>query len=247
MTRIHVTHVPAPGTQLEVQGDEAHHLTRVVRAGVGDVVRVFDGAGTEWQARVVSIGRQSAVLAIDRVVASVAEPAVIVTLGIAVLKGDQMDTVIRDATVMGASVIVPLATDHVTVPARAWRDDAAGRRWRRVAIAAAKQCGRAVVPEIAAVTPFARVAELSRPAMTLACLEPSAAGPETIRALDWKTLPRPASALLLIGPEGGWSPAETAGMVAQATHPLSLGPRTLRAESAPAVALTLLWATWGWT
>jgi len=239
--------VTAGATKVEVRGDEAHHLSRVVRARVGDMVGVFDGRGHEWRGRVDTITKQSVVLDLgpDGEVTAVPEPGVHVTLAVGVLKGDQMDTVVRDATVMGVSAIVPIATDHVTVPARAWRDDGAAARWHRVAVSAAKQCQRAVVPSIAGVVSLAELWVEPRQATVLACVEPRAAGLLTDAA--WQTLARPASVLLLVGPEGGWSAAEVVQIGAHGGHAVSLGPRTLRAESVPAVAMTALWSTWGWT
>jgi len=245
MTRVYMPDVTAGATRVEVRGDEAHHLARVVRIRVGDVIGVFDGRGREWRACVAEVTKQSVVVILDGEVPAVSEPAVQVTLAFGVLKGDQMDSVVRDATVMGVSAIVPLATDHVTVPARAWRDDGATARWHRVAVAAAKQCQRAVVPNISGVLPFAELWAATRPDMVLACVEPAAAGGPTGPA--WQTLARPASVLLLVGPEGGWSAAEVAEIHAQGGHAVSLGPRTLRAEAVPAVAMATLWSTWGWT
>jgi 16S rRNA (uracil1498-N3)-methyltransferase len=245
MTRVYMPDVTAGATKVEVRGDEAHHLARVVRIRVGDTIGVFDGRGREWRAHVDEVTKPSVVVTLGEEVPAVVEPSVHVTLAIGVLKGDQMDTVVRDATVMGVSAIVPLATDHVTVPARAWRDDGATARWHRVAVAAAKQCQRAVVPTVSGVVPFAELWAAPRPDMVLACVEPAAAGGPTGPA--WQTLARPASVLLLVGPEGGWSPAEVAEIHAHGGHAVSLGPRTLRAEAVPAVAMATLWSTWGWT
>lgn len=256
MRRVYIPDVSEGDVRLEVGGDEAHHLARVVRVRVGEAVSVFDGCGREWRARVDAVGRQTVGLLLDGEVTPVVEPPVMVTLGIGVLKGDQMDAVVRDATVMGVATIAPLVTDHVTVPHRAWRDDGARARWERVAIAAAKQCGRAVVPTITPVTPLAQVwgerspdtrAEARVLRQTLVCIEPAAAtGHSAFAATDWRTTVRPAAALLLVGPEGGWSPAELTVMAEQHVHVVSLGPRTLRAEAVPAVAMTMLWSVWGW-
>jgi 16S rRNA (uracil1498-N3)-methyltransferase len=169
----------------------------------------------------------------------VAEPAVSITLGVGLLKGDQMDAVVRDATVLGASRIVPMLTQHVTVPERVWAREKLEARWLRVAIAAAKQCGRAVVPEIAAVTPMDDVIAGAGEVVRVVCVEPAHGG--TATGLG----PKPAAALLCIGPEGGWSAAELARLSPGARQ-LSLGPRTLRAELAPVVALTAVWSAWGW-
>jgi 16S rRNA (uracil1498-N3)-methyltransferase len=245
MTRVYILDVTAGATRVEVRGDEAHHLARVVRVRVGDVIGVFDGRGREWRACVAEVTKQSVVVILDGEVPAVVEPALQVTLAIGVLKGDQMDSVVRDATVMGVSAIVPLATDHVTVPARAWRDDGAAARWHRVAVAAAKQCQRAVVPTISAVVPFVEMWAAPRAEVVLACVEPGATG--ITAGAAWQTLQRPASVLLLVGPEGGWSADEVAQIAAHGGHAVSLGPRTLRAELVPAVAMTTLWSTWGWT
>jgi 16S rRNA (uracil1498-N3)-methyltransferase len=244
MIRVYMPDVTAGATTLEVRGDEAHHLSRVVRARVGDRIGVFDGRGREWRAHVVEVTRQAVTLDVETEVQPVPEPPVRVTLAVGVLKGDQMDTVVRDATVMGVTHIVPVVTEHVVVSARAWREDGALARWQRVAAAAAKQCQRAVVPTIAGVTPVADLLEAQDADLTLVCVEPSATGPV---AAMWRKLAVPSSVLMCVGPEGGWSGAEVATFGARGAHAVSLGPRTLRAEAVPAVALTMLWATWGWT
>lgn len=244
MTRVYMPDVTAGATRVEVRGDEAHHLSRVVRVRVGERVGVCDGRGREWRALVVEVTRQGVTLELEGEVAPVAEPPVRVTLAVGLLKGDQMDTVVRDATVMGVTHIVPLVTEHVVVSSRAWREDGALARWQRVAVAAAKQSQRAVVPTIAGVTPLADVLAGHASDLALVCLEPSVGSPVDV---SWQTLSRPSSVLLLVGPEGGWSAAEVATFGARGAHVVSLGPRTLRAEAVPAVTLTVLWSTWGWT
>lgn len=244
MTRVYMPNMNAGESRVDVRGDEAHHLGRVVRIRAGETVGVFDGRGGEWRATVVEVTRQSVSLDLTARVAAVAEPPVRVTLAVGVLKGDQMDTIIRDATVMGVSQILPLVTDHVVVPSRAWRDDGALARWQRVAVAAAKQCQRSVVPDISGVTPLADVLSSHDADRVFVCLEPSA---EAAADKAWQHLPRPAAALVLVGPEGGWSAAEIATFGARGVYAVSLGPRTLRAEAVPAVLMTALWSTWGWT
>src|SRR5262252_1224933 len=113
--------------------EEAHHLKNVLRLSPGAEVSVFDGCGREWQARVDAAGgTRDASVELLKEVAPAPEPAVRVTVGVGLLKGDQMDAVVRDATMLGASEIVPLASEHVAVPVRAWRSGAAVDRWRRL-------------------------------------------------------------------------------------------------------------------
>jgi 16S rRNA (uracil1498-N3)-methyltransferase len=229
-------------TQITLPPDEAHHLAQVLRLRAGADVRVFNGAGREWLATVESVSRRAVELRMNGPIPPATEPAVYVTLGIGVLKGDQMDTVVRDATALGVSAIAPLVSANVTVPSRAWKGDAAIERWRRVAIASAKQCGRAVVPAIDPVAPFAVVLDSTRADLVVMSIEPSLA--ET--AARAAPLGRPSSALVLIGPEGGWTSDEVNAASGAGARFMHLGPRTLRAETAPIVLLSSLWTMWGW-
>jgi 16S rRNA (uracil1498-N3)-methyltransferase len=234
----------APGERT-LPPTEAHHLVHVLRAPVGVAVRVFDGAGHEWDATIAAINRRAVTLAIGAEVTPVAEPRVRVTLGAALLKGDQMDAVVRDATMLGVAAIAPMTSMHVTVPDRRWQSGAALERWQRVAIASARQCGRAVVPEIREVAPWADVLRRTAGEAVLMCVEPSTqargAAPGAFPSAGGDR-----AATLLVGPEGGWSSSELRDAAQAGASMIALGPRTLRAESVPAIALSALWTSWGW-
>jgi len=221
--------------------DEAHHLIQVLRLRGGEDVVVFDGRGREWAARLETRGRKGAAIEIGAEREPTPEPAVEVTLGIGVLKGDQMDTVVRDATALGVRRIAPVASAHVTVPERAWRSEAARTRWTRVAVAAAKQSRRAVVPDVAPVASFAACLERAPDVALYIAVEPARAVEASSPAAA-----TPARAVVLVGPEGGWSADEVARAAAAGARPIDLGPRTLRAELVPAVLLSVLWTRWGW-
>ncbi len=212
----------------------------MLRLAAGADVRVFDGRGREWAGRVLTLSRQEIILSLGQPVLSVAEPPVVVTLGVGVLKGDQMDSVVRDATMLGVASIVPLTTDHVAVTKQRHGASAIAR-WQRVAVASAKQCQRAVVPEIAPITPLAEAIARSSGRIIM-CVEPQLAAAETMAVIG----ARVPAALLLVGPEGGWSAGEIRAAADAAASLVHLGPRTLRAETAPTVALTALWTIWGW-
>ena len=227
--------------RVELTGDDAHRLRHVLRLSPGDALALFDGRGREWAGRVSSMTKQAVEISALKAIEPVAESRVPVTLAVGVLKGDQMDAVVRDATMLGVVAIVPMRTAHVTVPPKAWQSGAAVERWQRVAIASATQCRRAVVPDVRPVTDYE--ACLREPAaLRLICVEPDVAR----RTDEWTSVAAPASVQLLIGPEGGWSETEVEQAVAAGAFTVSLGPRTLRAETAPIVALTLVSAVFGW-
>jgi 16S rRNA (uracil1498-N3)-methyltransferase len=236
----------AKAGQIDLPADEAHHLRDVLRLGVGEIVRVFDGAGSEWRARVTRADRRG--VAVDPIepVQPVREPAIAVTVGVGLLKGRHMEAVIRDATMMGAAAVVPLATAHIALPDRARGNAAPISRWTRVAVASAKQCGRAVVPDVEPVAGFDEL--IARPGFdaVVMSVEPSQAARVGARETTGPAAVPRRSALVLIGPEGGWSDSEIETGLARGARIFTLGPRTIRAESAPLVLLSSLWTQWGW-
>lgn len=245
--RFFAPRVEAPGSELRLSPEEGRHLSRVLRLRSGARVQVFDGRGREHEATLTDDDPRRPVLRLGAPVATVAEPRVRVTLGVTLLKGRKLDTVIRDATALGVAEIVPLLT-HRAQAGGFWRDGAPpGDRWRGIAIAAAKQCGRAVVPVIQPPARLPGFLEEARPeAVRLLLAEPSAADPGLSSAgLDaLRNAPRPADAVLAIGPEGGWTDDETRAAEAAGFRPLTLGRRTLRAETAPVAALSILRFVW---
>lgn len=223
---------------VELDADQAHHIATVLRLASGATVGVFDGRGREWAGRLVRVSRGEVVVELGEPRAPAAEPPVAVTLAVGLLKGDQMSQVVRDATALGVVRIIPVLSKHTAaVRPSAWADQV--HRWRRIAIAATAQSGRAVVPDIDEVRAFEEVIETAASGL-LMCVEPARAGGQA------DTGPRPAAATLLTGPEGGWAEHEVAGAVSRGGRLMHLGPRTLRAELAPAVALASLWTSWGW-
>jgi len=220
--------------------DESHHLSRVLRLVKGDLATVFDGRGVEWRARVESASRDGARLSLLEPVQS-RMPAVAIGLAQAVLKHEAMDDVIRDCTMVGVAEIHPLVTSRTTVKTGAFKT--APERWRRVALASAKQCGTARLPEIAEVTRFDDWLQSPLPEHTYLLIEPGAeVEATTLRQLA--LMSPPAQASLLVGPEGGWTADERDAAIAAGARPLSLGPLTLRAATVALTATAALVGIW---
>ena len=251
--RVYAPDARADRQVVNLSADEAHHLEHVLRLRTGDAVAVFDGAGREWSGRIAVMARSGVSVELDHPIDPVREPAVHVILAVGMLKGDQMDSVIRDATMLGVARIVPMRTDHVAVAGRLREGDKALSRWRRVAVASAKQCRRAVVPEITPVATFADVLGEIKRDLAIIATEPAAASDDGPQVPHRHVQPSgsvskpPKTALVLVGPEGGWSRSELELALGAGAEPRQLGPRTLRAESAPIVLLSALWTEWGWS
>lgn len=217
-------------------------MTRVLRLGVGAAVDVFDGRGGLWHAVVDGVSRRAVTVRVGAPATPAPETRVRVRLVASVLKGDKMDEVVRDAVMLGVRAIVPVvsARSEATVAALVRGQRLA--RWQRVAVASAKQCGRAVVPDI--LEPQSADGYLAQPVdgLRLICVEPSL-GAEPARSVH--EISAPDAADLMIGPEGGWTPHELHAARQAGAVPVIIGRRTLRADAAPLVALAALLTTWG--
>ena len=233
------------GGLITLPGDEAQHLTQVLRLGPGAPIRVFDGRGHEFEATVESAGKSGVFVRVGDARAAASEPGVAITLAQAALKGDKMDDVVRDAVMMGVSVVQPMVTARTEIGAAALQRGRRTERWQRIAVASAKQCGRAVVPlvneALSLEDVFSAVAQSRLPSPAMMLVEPGAA-PAAARLAELDSDP-PREATIVIGPEGGWSPDEVERGAATGRL-VTLGGRTLRADAMPLVALSVLFALW---
>ena len=228
------------GDRIEVPADEAQYLVRVLRLGPGAAVRVFDGRGHEWHATVVETSKQRAVVELGAARAAAPETRIRYTIAVAVLKGDGTDQVVRDAAMLGVGAIRPFVSARTEVGVAALARARRRERWERIAVASAKQCGRAVVPVIHEVVDVATVLAAEESALRLLLAEPVVASPATTLA----ALAAPAAVSLAIGPEGGWTSDEVAAATSAGWRVLRLGGRVLRADAAPVVALAACQAVW---
>ena len=234
-----------PGDLVPLPGDEAEHLTRVLRLKAGDALRVFNGHGREFDATVEQADKDGVRVRLGDFAAAAPEPRVAITLAQAVLKGDKMDDVVRDATMMGAAAIQPILTTRTEVTRGSLVRGRRGERWERIAVSSAKQCGRATVPRILDAIEFDELIDalgkMLLPLPGLMLVEPRAAS-ETTPASELDLSPQRA-ATVLIGPEGGWAPTEIehGGSVCRL---ITVGSRTLRADAMCVVALSALFTMW---
>ena len=215
--------------------DEARHLRDVLRLKADDEVYVFDGRGREFRCVVSSVKRDTAELRIE----SEVEPAkpeshLQLNLCVALLKGEKFDLVVQKATELGVKEITPLITRYADIHLRD-ETDAAKRiaRWQRIALEAAKQSGRAFVPEISLPVKF----EAALNGEGLGVMFSERAG-ESLANLTNQTTPESLTAL--VGSEGGWSDEEIATARARNFHIVTLGGRILRAETAAITVTALL-------
>jgi len=209
--------------------DEARHLREVLRLKPGDEVSVFDGEGREFRARVAQARREFAELELqDEIEPARPESPLKITLAVALLKGEKFDLVVQKATELGVVKIVPLITRYADIKLRD-EADATKRvaRWQRIAVEAAKQSGRGLVPEVSNPNPLGSVLKST----SLLFSEKAGEGLKQIETDE---------VTAIIGSEGGWSDEELEQARAAGAQIVTLGGRILRAETAALTAAALL-------
>jgi len=225
---------------VQLTGEEFHHL-RVRRVEVGDQVVLFDGAGNEADGTVESIGHTNAIIRPSPLRIGAGDPALDLTLAVAVIRPDRLDLVVEKATELGAKRILFFTSDRTRRRVLTRRV----ARWERIAQEATKQCQRSTLPTVSGPVSFAEViADSSGDLRILACEDATLRETADLLSLQ-KQKPTCSSVSLLVGPEGGFSAPEIrnagqAGFVA-----CSLGRRILRTETAALTALALVQFLWG--
>ena len=232
LTRLFVRAPLSEGASVALDAGQANYLGNVLRMGMGGELLLFDGASGEWLARIAEAGKKRMTLSVER---KTREPEVIpdVWLAFAPVKRAQTDWLVEKATELGAARLIPVMTQR-TVAERVRLE-----RLEAIAIEAAEQCGRTRLPEIAEPRPLKRLLDEREAARTL-YLADEAGGARAADAF------RPTPALILVGPEGGFTADERAAVRAAANAvAISLGPRILRAETAALAALAAYMAVAG--
>ena len=226
-----------------VHGQELTHLMKVLRLRAGDFVTVFDNSGWEHEAVIETLTSERGELKIVESHPTGCEPSVPITLAVGLTKGEKLDWTIEKATELGVTTVIPFLSSYTVPKLDTGKIHKRAERWRKIAVSAAKQCGRSRIPEVRLLCSFENF--LSEP------------WPETLKLIFWENETEQSvhelfqkyreakSVLLAIGPEGGFSKREVELATAQGFQSVHMGRRILRAETAALAALTLVQFLWG--
>ncbi len=211
---------------------QAHHVADVLRLRPGQRIVLFDGGGTDYVVELTVVGSGAVEgKIIDRLTAARSPLRLILVQ--AVPKGAKMDLIVRMGTEVGIDLFVPVLTRRAIAHPAAERVE----RWRRIAAAASSQSGRSTVPAIEAPRPFADIWPLLSGSVILMPWEGERAQSIAAALAAARGV---AAVALLVGPEGGWDPVEVEAARAQGARVISLGPLTLRTETAGVVAAAMV-------
>lgn len=219
------------GQELALPAGPARHV-QVLRLQPGDPLTLFDGRGGEYAAQVAHMGRSEVRVAVQAHLPVECEAPVAVHLAVGMPANERMDWLVEKAAELGVASIQPLLAERSVLRLAGERAEKKRAHWEAVAIAACEQCGRNRVPVVHAVQPLAAwLGWQAQPGLVLS-LRP---GSKPLHQLAG-----PREITLLSGPEGGLAPAEEEAAIARGWQAVELGPRVLRAETAPLAALAVL-------
>ena len=225
--------------EINISGQAAQHLIKVLRMKQGEALRLFNGDGRFYPALIEDITKKSLIAHTADSEASLSESSLHTHLGQVMSRGDRMDYAIQKATEMGVSEITPLDSERCELRLKGERSEKRLQHWQQVAISAAEQCGRATVP-------------LIHPVMRTEDWIKQQAGQGISLVLHHRDKQHlseiqetPEQVNILIGPEGGLSDAEISAAIDATFIPSTFGPRVLRTETAPIACLALLQWLWG--
>lgn len=213
----------------------AHYIGRVLRLTSGSAVQLFDGCGQEYLGELVEVGKKQVRVELRQQLAGLPESPLQIHLGQGLSRGERMDWVIQKATELGVAQITPLISERCEVRLNDERADKRLAHWRQIAISACEQCGRSVVPTI---HPPQQLGDWLPVEAELKLVLHPVAAPLTSHA-------QPRTLAFLIGPEGGLSEHEVEQAQQAGFQAARLGPRVLRTETAPVVALSVAQQLWG--
>ena len=232
LPRLYVRQPLGEGARVELEAAQANYLGNVLRMKEGGELLLFDGSSGEWQARVAEVGKKRMALSVERRTRE-PEPIPDVWLAFAPVKRSQTDWLVEKATELGVARLIPVMTQRTVV------ERVRLERLQAIAIEAAEQCRRTVLPEIDEPVALARLLERRDSARTLYFAD-EAGGEPAASAF------KPGAAIILTGPEGGFTDEERGSIrAAPNAVAVSLGPRILRAETAALAALAAYMALAG--
>lgn len=229
----------SPGLQLALPEATVAHLVRVLRLGIGDDIVLFNGDGNDYAARLVSVGKRSAVAEVIACIPVASESPLQITLAQGIARGEKMDLILQKATELGVHRVVPVITERTEVKLDGDRCEKKLQHWNGVLAAACEQSGRARLPTLD--TPMA----LDRFAASAGGDRRLILDPHGATSLAGLALSPRATVTILIGPEGGLSPRDLTALDVAGFERIRLGPRVLRTETAGLAAIAALNALYG--
>ncbi len=236
--RLYIDMSLSVGKTVTLPRDKAHHLSHVLRMHNGDVIKLFNNTGHEYDSVITTLTKKNAEVEITRSEQIKNESPLQVTLFLAIARGQHMDYSVQKAVELGVSKIIPIMSEFSNVKLQENRVQNKMTHWQNIIISATEQCGRSRLTELMTPVSFSECLDLNNSSIKL-ILHPG--GQKNMPAIKLAN----NQLSLMIGPEGGFSDAEVDEAIKKETIAISLGPRILRAETAVVSAISNAQQLWG--
>jgi 16S rRNA (uracil1498-N3)-methyltransferase len=221
---------------VRILGDDVHHIKNVLRGRPGEKLICCDGQGRDYVSEIDEISRDEVVCRVLETVPSKGEPRTRVTVAQSLPKGDKLEWILQKGTEIGAVRFLPFTSERTVVKIEEKKSEKKRERWQRIVKEAAEQAHRGRIPEVSSPISWDGLLEEIRQ-VEAAYIAYEKGGDVLSRRLEQDA---PASVLLIVGPEGGFSDREVREAMEAGAVPVTLGPRILRTETAPLVALSCI-------
>lgn len=233
--------------QVVISGGEFRHLARVLRLSVGESVILFDGEGCEYPGTISAMGKDDALVGIGEPFFFARESPLEVWLVQGIPKGEKMEMIIQKATELGVRGIVPFKAQRSVVKLEGQKEVERQKRWQKVALEAVKQCRRTVIPKVVPPCSLEKFLQglPDQRHLFIPWEEGGCALKKVLTEQEKQKSGKRLPVYLIIGPEGGLTKLEVAEMQSYGGIPITLGPRTLRTETASLAALAAVMFAWG--
>ena len=235
--RFHVDQIDKSKSHLEIAGEQSHYVTRVLRLQTGDRMILFDGSGSEWKAKIIDTKRNRLLLELEERATPDRESPINLTLIQSISRSQRMDLVMQKSTELGVTRIVPVFSTNTIVKIKEDKIEKKINHWRNILISASEQSGRTKIPDL-----------ISQMQLEIECLKRyksdlsifyDTTGKESYDAN------KPKDITAVIGPEGGFTEDEKQMAIDAGYMVMQSGPRLLRTETAPIMALSILQYLYG--
>ncbi|HIF71302.1 MAG TPA: 16S rRNA (uracil(1498)-N(3))-methyltransferase [Dehalococcoidia bacterium] len=241
MHRFYVPDIDATDRSITLDGPVARQLKTVLRVEAGEHVRFFDGSGSEWEVEVDDVGKSEISTTLISAVNPVPEPSVKVTMLLGLARAERIELAIQKCTELGAVRFVPVMSERVQGGNASAPSDKRLERWQRIAIEAAEQSGRAIVPVVESPMPIMVAVGQAIAEQPLLCMweevgDESVSLKSTLKSLD----PSTTGLAALIGPPGGFSEQEATAIREAGANLVTLGARVLRSETAAITVMSAI-------
>lgn len=239
MRRFFVEEKDIKENQVTIKGDEARHIAQVLRLKERDRIKVFTEKGKEYLTEIIQVSKKEVMGKILNEKKLTTEPRVLITLVQGLPKSNKMDFIVQKVTELGVKKVIPVITQRTIVRLDKEKAGKRRNRWQRIALEAAKQSGRAIIPEVDAITTFVQsLSNISEENLNLIPWEEeeTTSLKEVLKSITDHREPL----TVFIGPEGGFTSEEVEAAKEKGAVPVSLGPRLLRTETAGLVTLAMI-------